>query len=132
VQPAGAYAKKWRDANPEAVDAYNRSVNGRYAQLKRAAKRASRSLEIELEAYTQLVYSNTCHYCGGPLSEFGYSVDRLDHTKGYTKDNCVPCCGSKEGERQKSCNMRKGHLECIGFTYPRTVELLMELIKGTR
>lgn len=43
-----------------------------------------------------------CHYCGVPptqtikcnTSEYTYNgVDRVDSTKSYTINNCVPCCG---------------------------------------
>lgn len=122
------YAKKWRNSNPETILAYKKSVNGKYSQLRRAAKRAGRILELSLAEYAEAVKDGICHYCKGPLSNFGYSIDRLDHKKDYSKSNSVPCCGVRYGERNSSCNMRKGHLESIGFVYPRTVELLMELL----
>lgn len=123
-----AYHRKWRLENPEVVDRYARSVEGRYCQLKRAAKRGNREFTITVEQYRELLATGVCFYCGGPLSDYGYSLDRQDHHKGYTLDNVVPCCGSKNGSRQESCNLKKGHLECVGFTFPRTVELLRELL----
>lgn len=59
--------------------------------------------------------------CRGPLSPTGHNVDRVDNRKGYEWSNVVPCCGP--------CNTRKGYLEGAGFTYPRNVELLRELLK---
>lgn len=50
-----------------------------------------------------------CHYCGAPParlitsrggdSETVSGIDRVDSTKGYVKENCVPCC--------TMCNMSK-------------------------
>jgi hypothetical protein len=126
---SAAYTRKWREANLGKVDDYKRSLRGKYAQLKRAAKRAGRELAITIDEYALTQIAGLCHYCGGCLSDYGYSLDRLDHLGGYTLKNVVACCGSKNGSRQASCNMRKGHLEAIGFKYPRTVELLHELLQ---
>jgi hypothetical protein len=128
-----SYARKWRDANPDVVAKYRRSFPGRYAQLKRAARRDGRLLEISMEDYEFFMLKHpVCYYCSGPLSEFGYNLDRLDHHQGYTMNNVVACCGMKEGSRDKSCNARKGRLEQIGFEYPRTVELMFELVKENK
>lgn len=126
-----AYSKQWRELNPEKVSEYTHSIRGRYTQLKRGAKRTGVSMDISLAEYASMLAQTFCTYCGGSLSLTGYSIDRLDHLKGYTKGNIVVCCGVKDGSRQKSCNMRKGHLECIGFRYPRTVELLRELLEDS-
>jgi hypothetical protein len=37
-----------------------------------------------------------CHYCG---NENRGGIDRIDSTKGYVPENCVPCC--------KTCNYMK-------------------------
>lgn len=121
-------SKRWREANPEKVEEYKRSSRGKYAQLKRAAKRDERIFEITLEEYMEITEGAVCHYCHGMLSPMGYSLDRVDHLKGYTKDNVVACCGMKNGRRSRSCNFIKGRIEAAGFIYPRTVELLLELL----
>ncbi len=124
-----AYMRKWRAENPRYDLAYRESYRGKYAQLKRGAKRRGVVLDLCFEEYESLMLRNpTCFYCLGPLSGYGYSLDRKDHQKGYTLDNVVVCCGSKEGNRDTSCNARKGRLEQIGFKYPRTVELMFELL----
>ena len=38
-----------------------------------------------------LTEEEKCHYCGAELR--GYNLDRKDNTKGYSKENCVVCCG---------------------------------------
>jgi hypothetical protein len=73
-----------------------------------------------LDEYAVII-SQPCHYGSDhPVSEVAGGIDRLDHKKGYTPENSVPCCGNH--------NWIKGKLEGCGFTYPRTVELMFELI----
>ena len=50
-----------------------------------------------------LTEEKKCHYCGAELR--GYNLDRKDNTKGYSKENCVVCCGT--------CNKARGNW----FTY---------------
>jgi hypothetical protein len=109
--------------------AYNHTLRGRFAQLLRSAKRNSRTINLTFGDYTALVQSGVCYYCGSNLPNSGHGVDRLDHREGYVTGNVVPCCGFKNGRRGNSCNTRKGCLEGAGFTYPRTVELLKELLE---
>ena len=64
--------------------------------------------QLSLEEYSKLIHEN-CYYCGEPPTsdniwnksskrqcdkELIYinGVDRVDSDKGYTIDNCVPCC----------------------------------------
>jgi hypothetical protein len=92
----------------------------RYAGLKGAAKFYKRDFEITLEDYTRFVRNNACFYCSGPLPVAGYGIDRLNNLIGYVFANCVPCC--------ETCNEKKGRLEGLGFQYPRTIQLMMELL----
>jgi hypothetical protein len=41
--------------------------------------------------YAALV-AQPCWYCGGPLPEYGYGLDRIDETAGYEASNVLPCC----------------------------------------
>ena len=68
-----------------------------------------RGLEFNLtdEEFDDLIFSN-CHYCNSEPSSATYlnsdrlnktnqefknnGIDRIDSSKGYTIDNCVPCC----------------------------------------
>jgi hypothetical protein len=92
----------------------------RYSILKSKAKTYHQDFTLTQEDYEKLVAENSCAYCNGPLPEAGYGIDRQNNKLGYVHGNCVPCC--------EHCNERKGRLEGLGFTYPRTVELLMELL----
>jgi hypothetical protein len=117
-------ARKHYKNNRERIIAYNmayyRTHPGKYSTLKRAAKRYKHSCTLTLEDYLELVRKNECHYCGGTLPEVGYGLDRQDNFKGYTKENSVACC--------EVCNEKKGKLESLGFIYPRTVDLLKEIL----
>ncbi len=101
-------------------DKVKHSVNGRYSILKYSAKSRGKEVLISLEEYAAIVAEAVCHFCKGGLPRAGGGLDRLDHTKPYQIGNVVPCC--------KACNHRKGKLESAGFSYPRTVELMRELI----
>lgn len=78
--------------------------------------------------------SKPCHYCGDPASnccknphqggDYIYNgIDRVDSTKGYEADNCVPCC--------KICNIaKKDHskvefLDWISRVYEHSVKHAM-------
>lgn len=98
---------------------YLASPRGRFVVLKSVAKRLKRDLTITFEEYCELTVGKRCHYCGGELRGGGYKLDRQNNAVGYVHGNLVPCCCS--------CNRAKGGLEMIGFTYPRTVELMLEL-----
>ena len=37
------------------------------------------------------IYINPCYYCG--TLEFRRGADRIDNSKGHSKDNVIPCCG---------------------------------------
>lgn len=130
AQKAREYSKKWYANNREERRENEKSLPRKYHRLKSSAKRHNRVVEITLEDFAKLLELNRCSYCGNTLSESGYSIDRKDHRIGYTKENSVACCGIKQGTPVKSCNFRKGLLEGAGFVYPRTTELLLELIKG--
>lgn len=72
---------------------------------KYEAQAGYRDLEFSLskEQFSEITKQN-CYYCGkepsqvvnlrGCNGEYVYNgIDRLDNSKGYTADNCVPCCG---------------------------------------
>ena len=78
--------------------------------------RKYKEFNLSLEEWTQLIHGD-CYYCGAPptLDNFWNKIgnqrktspenfsmngiDRIDSSKGYTFDNCVPCC--------KMCNTMK-------------------------
>lgn len=67
-----------------------------------------KTFELNLQEYSNLIHSD-CYYCGAKPTDdniwnksgkrkcdtetiFINGVDRIDSDKGYTIDNCVPCC----------------------------------------
>lgn len=56
---------------------------------KSNAKSRGLSWELSDEQFLEIV-TKKCNYCGHSQDYNG--IDRLDSTKGYTIDNCVPCC----------------------------------------
>lgn len=88
------------------------SFNALLASYKRNAKKRNREFLITKEQFKLLTSSN-CHYCGAKPSRkyaashsFGFylynGIDRRDNSIGYTKGNCVTCCGF--------CNKLKSNL----------------------
>lgn len=70
---------------------YARTLKGKYTELRRQAKRKGFKRILSIEQFTVLHQMN-CFYCNGRLSEAGYSLDRVDNTKGYMMRNLVSCC----------------------------------------
>jgi len=78
------------------------AFNAVYGQYKKSANK--RSLKFDLTRIdAKNMFQSKCFYCGAAPSrirksgdstgEFKFSgIDRIDSSKGYTLDNCVPCC----------------------------------------
>lgn len=111
----------WLRKNKDKVSVYRQRPETRFSCLKVSARSRGLKMTLTFVQYASLIGQNICSYCGGPLAPKGLGLDRQDHRKGYEPDNVVACCFP--------CNWKKGHLEGLGFTYPRTVELLLELNK---
>jgi hypothetical protein len=74
--------------------------------------------ELTKDEFSKLTKSN-CYYCNQPpaqiakptirsYGEYIYNgIDRIDSSKGYTTDNCVPCCGF--------CNVSKNNHSLDNF-----------------
>lgn len=71
---------------------------------------------LTIEEAKRIIFSN-CFYCGTQpenrvifkKSEFWWiGIDRQDNNKGYTADNCVPCC--------KTCNYAKNKMSLNDFS----------------
>lgn len=69
---------------------------------KNSAKKREYEFELTKEQFIKIA-TNNCRYCGIEPSRVAFNsiktisllyngVDRLDNNKGYTLDNCVPCC----------------------------------------
>lgn len=92
---------KIKKSRKEKDDVYARTYKGRYRELRNSSKKRKIKLGITYEEYVQLVAGATCFYCAEPIiNTTGYSLDRLNNSKGYLLNNVVPCC--------RSCNEAKG------------------------
>lgn len=65
------------------------------------AKNRNIGFEINKEQFESIVLM-PCYYCGSYNEEEVVGIDRLNSSKNYSTDNCVPCC--------KTCNFMKGTL----------------------
>lgn len=94
-----------------------------------AAKRRGHIFNLSKNKFFKLITSN-CFYCGTvpnmtykgtkrkiiDTSIFKYNgVDRVDNTKGYIKNNCVPCC--KICNNSKNILTQKEWLDWLEKTY---------------
>ena len=107
--------KKWRENNREKLREYDRnykknkierieriskwgkSIDGRFAQYKRDAKKRGYEFTISKEYFAGIKNSEECHYCGNG-GDMG--IDRKNNEMGYVEGNIVSCC--------KICNRFKG------------------------
>jgi hypothetical protein len=108
-------------------DYYERTkgtVRRRFVMLRSTAKKLKRDMTLTESDYEILVSQNICLYCGGSLPKVGCGLDRQNNKMGYVHGNVVPCC--------HHCNERKGSLEGLGFIYPRSVELLAEILENDK
>lgn len=76
-----------------------------YNRYVKQARNRHIPFELSKDIFTSIVLSTHCRYCCEESSQFSYGIkvigiDRCDSNKGYTIDNCVPCC--------KYCNALKG------------------------
>lgn len=94
--------KRFKQILPENGAAWNQA----YTTVRHNAKVRDYSFELTMEQF-QALCKKPCYYCGADPSmpmfsgrdkskpvAFRNGVDRFDNTKGYTVDNCVPCCFS--------------------------------------
>lgn len=65
-----------------------RSIRKRINSIKSGAK--SRNIDFKLtDTQIKKIISKSCFYCS---DEHSNGIDRIDSLKGYTENNCVPCC----------------------------------------
>jgi hypothetical protein len=75
-----------------------------YNLLVRMSKRNEKGCTLTFEQFLKFTEQKQCHYCHTLLdwaphsnhkesNSIHYNVDRKDSSLGYSKDNCVACCG---------------------------------------
>ena len=73
-----------------------KTINTKIKDIRHSATRRNIFWDLENEDVEKIINSR-CYYCSKLVAFNG--IDRVDSNKGYTKDNCVPCC--------KKCNFMK-------------------------
>tara|TARA_R110000868_G_scaffold132412_3_gene343471 strand:+ start:861 stop:1319 length:459 start_codon:yes stop_codon:yes gene_type:complete len=69
--------------------AYKKTIAGKYSEYKGRSKQKGISFNLTKEEFSTF-WKQDCSYCNRPILTIG--IDRIDSTKGYSLDNCVPCC----------------------------------------
>lgn len=86
--------KSYKGCNYCISDFNSKALNKKQSYYKLNAKNRNLSWELTSQEFYTLV-TQPCKYCGQisniEKEEFN-GIDRIDSSKGYTIDNCVPCC----------------------------------------
>lgn len=75
------------------------TVKAIYRNIRSGAKKRNLTFSLTISQVKKLVFSN-CFYCNSPPKrEYRYrtnepinGIDRVNSLKGYSMNNCVPCC----------------------------------------
>lgn len=113
----GCEFKKRREGGFNKIQEGEANFNYIFLSYKHRAKNKKIDFELDKESFRNIiiqkcVYCNqfgknhrTKRSCNGKFISNG--IDRIDSSKGYTKDNIVPCC--------KICNQMKNNLSLKDF-----------------
>lgn len=115
------------------------SLKSLYRSYKFEAKYRKLDFELSLDDFSNMTKQH-CFYCGIPPSQvtkykqangqYIYNgVDRVDNTRGYILENCVPCC--ETCNRAKRMMTVNDFIEWIcrvyeNFAFPNSVESSLE------
>ena len=87
-------SKVYRETNKDAIferkKSHYRTPKGKFNKIKGSAKERDLNFSLPFELYETQLWGKPCHYCGCKLEVTG--LDRKDSSKGYSRDNVVPCC----------------------------------------
>ena len=90
IEARHLHAKKYSEEHKAYFREYSKTLKRKYSSYKRMAKVANRTFALTLEEFTTFFWQKPCSYCGTNIETVG--IDRVNNTKGYIFDNCVPCC----------------------------------------
>jgi hypothetical protein len=70
---------------------YN-NIEGYYKSYIKNANKRGYTMELQFDEFKTLI-NMPCYYCNSSIENEVNGIDRVDNTKGYTKENSVACCG---------------------------------------
>ena len=111
------------------------NLNWIFGQYKYSAKAREIKFTLSKEQFKDLT-SRNCYYCGFPPSTittyrgsngiYKYNgVDRINNSKGYTSDNCVPCCDMCNKAKNK--HSKDKFLEWISSVFIHSIQMNKEV-----
>ena len=105
-QCAGCYTKQravedGRERNRNYSEEKKANMDKYMVSYIQSARSRNIGFELTKKKFEELVCM-ACYYCGSFNEKEVIGVDRLNSSRGYTNENCVPCC--------KICNFMKGTL----------------------
>ncbi len=73
---------------------YKLTDKGRYKTAQLEARRSDHSFNIGFKDFVALL-REPCYYCNEleVIPNYGYRLDRIENSMGYSLENVVPCCG---------------------------------------
>src|SRR5208282_3898216 len=83
--------KAFRDTHPDYFYAYSRTPKARYASIRKSARQRGITFDLTLEQF-EAITARWCVYSIQIESGIRTGADRKDNTRGYSGDNCQPCC----------------------------------------
>lgn len=115
--------RKYEERTREEKRAYYKRTsckpNVRFVHAKSGAKQRGLEWSLPFEWY-EILISALCTYCTGPIGTTAIGLDRIDNTKGYTKENCFACC--------TECNRLRGRWTSVEEMH-EIVKLLYKMRK---
>ena len=99
--------KKRNDKKPRGIYESTTSIRAKASKMVSSYKVKDKKLgvnvcDIDIDWMIENILLQPCHYCG---DTYRIGCDRIDNTKGHSKDNVIPCC--------YECNVARGN----NFTY---------------
>jgi hypothetical protein len=98
IEKSKAYYEANREARNIQSRTYYRTPKGKFIKIKMKAKERGINFSLPFELYETQLWGKPCHYCGCNIEVTG--LDRKDSSKGYSRDNVVPCCWGCNSKKQ--------------------------------
>lgn len=90
-----------RERNRNYLEEKKANLDNYLISYTQCAKTRNIGFELSNDEFQELVLM-ACYYCGSYNEKEVVGIDRINSSKNYSLDNCVPCC--------KICNFMKGTL----------------------